>query len=155
MSVETWANHLFVTGTLTGGPFGKYQHPAHSRFWRGLRSRDKRYRRNSGGLHQRPGPRGPATSGPWASNSIRPRCQGHAKGSPSGTCPFPRSHRWVPDNVPSGPPLSMAQTWRKFAAGIASGGPTPPDFAFGLKVHELYARLHDASGNAFTRLGVS
>ena len=130
---------VFVTGTLTGGPFVNINIRHIPVFGAGFVLE----------INGTEGTLVASTDGrDLAARDIRSlgeqlnqaALSGARQGEPIRDMAVPATHRWVPDDVPSGPPLSMAQTWRKFAAGIVSGDPTPPDFAFGLRVHELYAR---------------
>lgn len=67
------------------------------------------------------------------------------KGEPVAELVVPAEHRWVPAEVPSGPPLGVAQMFRKFAESIRTGTRVEADFALAVKRHELFARLERAS----------
>jgi predicted dehydrogenase len=64
----------------------------------------------------------------------------------------PAEHRWVPDTVPSGPPLSIAQAWRRFAESIDTGTHAEPDFALAVRRHELFELARRASGSGLLTL---
>jgi predicted dehydrogenase len=57
--------------------------------------------------------------------------------------PVPARHRWVPPDVPTGPPLSVAQLWQRFAEGIRDGTAPDavPDFGVAWRRHELFASV--------------
>jgi hypothetical protein len=50
----------------------------------------------------------------------------------------PRGHRWVPDDVPSGPALSVAQAWRRFVESIRGSTQVEPDFELAVRRHRLF-----------------
>src|SRR3954447_35343 len=71
--------------------------------------------------------------------------RGGRKGEPVSELKIPAQHRWVPDDVPPGPPLSVAQTWRRFADSIRNDTATEPDFALAVRRHELFASFPGSS----------
>ena len=58
--------------------------------------------------------------------------------------PVPENCRWVPENL-SGPPLNVAQLFRRLGEGIRDGGATDPDFNHAVRRHELLAAVQRAS----------
>lgn len=59
--------------------------------------------------------------------------------------PTPREHRWIPDAVPTGPPVNMGQMFLRLASGIRDGAPIDPDFNRAVQLHELIAAMERAS----------
>lgn len=53
----------------------------------------------------------------------------------------PDDHRWVPDEIGSGPALAIAQLFRRFAASLSSGDRFESDFELALRRHVLFAEL--------------
>jgi predicted dehydrogenase len=49
----------------------------------------------------------------------------------------PRALRWVPDEVPAGTPVNLAQMMRRFADGIQKGENPGPTFADAVRNHRL------------------
>jgi predicted dehydrogenase len=81
--------------------------------------------------------------------------QGVRKREQMTNMPVPHTHRWVPDDVPSGPPLSVAQTWRRFAESIRIGTRVEPDFDLAVKRHELFELMQHNSEVDATRMARS
>src|SRR5439155_26403431 len=71
--------------------------------------------------------------------------RGGRKGEPVADMVVPFAHRSVPDEVPSGPALSVAQMFRKFAEGIRTGTRVEADFGLAVKRHELFATFERGS----------
>lgn len=57
----------------------------------------------------------------------------------------PAEHRWVPDDVPGGTPVNVAQMLRRFAQGIQSGTHPEPTFADAVRNHRLLDAIVRAS----------
>ena len=53
--------------------------------------------------------------------------------------------RWVPAETPDGPPLNVAQLFRRLGERIGDGGPADPDFADAVTLHELLDAIERAS----------
>ena len=74
--------------------------------------------------------------------------QATLRGARMGDSPIsltvPAEHRWVPDDVPDGPALSVAQTFRRFAQSISHGASVDVDFGLAVRRHELIAALEHA-----------
>ena len=51
--------------------------------------------------------------------------------------PVAPAHRWVPESVPGGPPLNVAQMWSRFATAVRAGEDVEPDFAHAVERHRL------------------
>ncbi len=64
----------------------------------------------------------------------------------------PAEHRWVPEEVPSGPALSVAQAWRRFTEGIREDTNVEADFQLALRRHRLFALLEQNSEKGSARL---
>ena len=58
--------------------------------------------------------------------------------------PVPEHCRWVPENL-SGPPLNVAQLFRRLGESIREGGAADPDFTHAVRSHELLAAVQHAS----------
>ena len=59
--------------------------------------------------------------------------------------PLQEGDRWVPAGTPDGPPLNVAQLFRRLGEAIRSGGPVDPDFNAAVKLHELLDAIQRAS----------
>ena len=59
--------------------------------------------------------------------------------------PIPNQHRFVPDTVPDGPPLNIAQLYRTLSNKILFDTPVQPDFGHALKHHKLLDSIQDAA----------
>ncbi len=59
--------------------------------------------------------------------------------------PVPAAHRWVPPDVPAGPPFNVAQLVRKLAQSIRDGTPASPDFPVAVQLPELLAAIQRSS----------
>ena len=53
--------------------------------------------------------------------------------------------RWVPAETPAGPPLNVAQLFRRLGERIHDGGPADPDFADAVTLHELLDAIQRSS----------
>ena len=58
---------------------------------------------------------------------------------------MPEHLRWVPDGVPLGPPLNVAQMYARFAEAIRTGQSVEPDFDSAVKRHKLVESIQAAS----------
>ena len=70
---------------------------------------------------------------------------GKGDGSALEEIPIPPHHTWVPESVPQGPPLNIAQLWGRFAKAIRSGERAEPDFDTAVTRHELLDAIQRAS----------
>ena len=59
--------------------------------------------------------------------------------------PVAPAHRWVPESVPAGPPLNVAQMWSRFATAVRAGEDVEPDFAHAVERHRLLDAIQRAS----------
>ena len=59
--------------------------------------------------------------------------------------PIPKRLRWVPETVPEGPPLNVAQMWSRFADGIRTGNLVEPNFDTAVTRHRLLEAIQRAS----------
>ena len=59
--------------------------------------------------------------------------------------PFDAADRWVPEDVPPGPPLNVAQMFRRFGERISDGAPADPDFGLAVTRHRLLDAIERAS----------
>ncbi len=51
----------------------------------------------------------------------------------------------MPAETPDGPPLNVAQMFRRLGEAIRSGGPAAPDFNAAVTLHELLDAIQRAS----------
>jgi predicted dehydrogenase len=58
---------------------------------------------------------------------------------------IPTSLRWIPDEVPQGTPVNVAQMMRRFAEGIRDGSPQQPTFADAVRNHKLLDAIERSS----------
>ncbi|SDJ14053.1 Gfo/Idh/MocA family protein [Alteribacillus bidgolensis] len=58
---------------------------------------------------------------------------------------IPNRYRWVPDTIPKGPVLNVAQAHRKFAYDIMEETFRIPNFEDGVKLHKLIDRIQKAA----------
>ena len=58
---------------------------------------------------------------------------------------IPNKHRFVPDSVPDGPPLNIAQLYRTLSNKILFDTPVQPDFEHALKHHRLIDSIQNAA----------
>jgi predicted dehydrogenase len=77
--------------------------------------------------------------------------RGGRKGEQLTEMAVPLWHRWVPEEVPSGPPLSVAQTWRRFAESIRTDTRVEPDFELAVRRHQLFDFIQRNSERDATR----
>ena len=59
--------------------------------------------------------------------------------------PLDAGDRWVPDDVPPGPPLNVAQMFRRFGERIRDGAAADPDFGLAVTRHRLLDAIQRAS----------
>ena len=59
--------------------------------------------------------------------------------------PVPEPNRWVPDGVPAGPALNVAQLFRRLGEYIRDESPAVPDFNTAVTVHRLLDAIQRAS----------
>jgi len=59
--------------------------------------------------------------------------------------PVPGSYTWVPDTVPRGVPLNVAQLYVQIGNDIRTGSATAPDFALAVRRHALLEAIQRAS----------
>ena len=57
----------------------------------------------------------------------------------------PAQHRWVPDSVPEGEPLNVAQMWGRFATAVRRNERASPDFETAVQRHRLLDAIQRAS----------
>jgi len=58
---------------------------------------------------------------------------------------IPDRLRWIPDTVPQGTPINVAQMMRRFAEGIRGGDPPAPTFADAVRNHRLLDAIEHSS----------
>jgi predicted dehydrogenase len=58
---------------------------------------------------------------------------------------IPERLRWIPDTVPQGTPINVAQMFRRFAEGIRQGEPAEPTFEDAVRNHKLLDALERSS----------
>ena len=58
---------------------------------------------------------------------------------------LPDRLRWIPDTVPQGTPINVAQMLRRFAAGIRAGESAPPTFQDAVRNHKLLDAIERSS----------
>jgi predicted dehydrogenase len=78
--------------------------------------------------------------------------RGGRKGEQLTDMAVPGKHRWVPDDVPSGPPFSVAQVWRRFAESIRNDTSVDLDFRLAVARHRLFSLLQRNSEKGSARL---
>ena len=59
--------------------------------------------------------------------------------------PTPERHRWVPASVPDGPPLNLAQLFRRQAESLKKGTAAAPDFHLAVTRHKMLDAIQRAS----------
>jgi len=59
--------------------------------------------------------------------------------------PLESGDRWVPAETPAGPPLNVAQLFRRLAERIRDGAPADPDFGNAVILHRLLDAIQSAS----------
>ena len=59
--------------------------------------------------------------------------------------PVAEPNRWVPDGVPAGPPLNVAQLFRRLGEHIRDESPAVPDFNTAVTAHRLLDAIQRAS----------
>jgi hypothetical protein len=77
---------------------------------------------------------------------------GSQSGKPLADLPIPESYRWVPPAVPAGPPLNVAQLFKRMADGIRDGKPASPGFDLALTRHRLLDAIQKASDSGIRQL---
>jgi len=58
---------------------------------------------------------------------------------------IPDRLRWIPDTVPQGTPINVAQMMRRFAEGIRGGDQPQPTFADAVRNHRLLDAIERSS----------
>jgi predicted dehydrogenase len=71
--------------------------------------------------------------------------KGSHQGKPLEDVQIPQDYRWVPENMAAGPPLNVAQLFVRMAEAIRARKPASPDFALGVKRHQLLDQIQKAS----------
>jgi predicted dehydrogenase len=64
--------------------------------------------------------------------------------------PTPDKHRWVPADMPAGPPYNV-ELYRKFAESIREGSPVEPDFNLAVTRHKMLDAIQRASDTGQTQ----
>ena len=59
--------------------------------------------------------------------------------------PVPAHCRWVPADVPAGPPYNVAQLFAWLGEGISEGRDVSPDFDVAVRRHQLLDAIQTAS----------
>jgi predicted dehydrogenase len=78
--------------------------------------------------------------------AARIRVQGARRGDKElGDLEIPADLRWVPQEVPAGTPVNVAQMLRRFAEGIRGNGDPEPTFADAVRNHRLLDAIQAAS----------
>ena len=70
---------------------------------------------------------------------------GKADGSSLEEIAISAHHRWVPESVPQGPALNIAQLWGRFDQAIKSGERAEPDFDTAVTRHKLLDAIQRSS----------
>ncbi len=73
------------------------------------------------------------------------RIQGSRKGEDLKDIEIPEHLRWVPESVPEGTPVNLAQMLSRFSEGIRGGSPPAPTFDDAVKNHELLDAIDRSS----------
>jgi predicted dehydrogenase len=71
--------------------------------------------------------------------------RGSQGGKALADLPIPQSYRWVPPEVPAGPPINVAQLFQHMADGIRDGRPASPGFDLAVTRHRLLDAIQKAS----------
>jgi predicted dehydrogenase len=71
--------------------------------------------------------------------------RGAQGGKPLADLTISESYRWVPPAVPAGPPLNMAQLFKRMADGIRDGKPASPGFDLAVTRHHMLDAIQKAS----------
>ena len=72
-------------------------------------------------------------------------CGAQGSGTALEVLPIPDRYRWVPDDVPVGPPYNVAQLFARLADSIREGKPAAPDFDVAVRNHQLLDTIQTAS----------
>ena len=59
--------------------------------------------------------------------------------------PVPAHYRWVPADVPAGPPYNLAQLFARLGEGMSEGKAVSPDFDVAVRRHQLLDAIQTAS----------
>lgn len=70
---------------------------------------------------------------------------GQGSGNTLEDLPIPARYRWVPADVPAGPPYNVAQLFARLAEAIRAGTPADPDFDVAVRNHQLLDAIQTAS----------
>jgi predicted dehydrogenase len=78
--------------------------------------------------------------------------RGSQGGKPLADLPISESYRWVPPAVPAGPPLNVAQLFKRMADGIRDGKSASPGFDLALRRHRLLDAIEKASDSGIRQV---
>jgi predicted dehydrogenase len=78
--------------------------------------------------------------------------RGSQGGKPLADLPIPESYRWVPAAVPAGPPLNVAQLFKRMADGIRDGKPASPGFDLAVTRHRMLDAIQKASDSGIRQV---
>jgi len=73
------------------------------------------------------------------------KVQGAQAGDQLADIDIPDRLRWIPDTVPDGTPINVAQMMRRFAEGIRAGEPAEPTFEDAVRNHKLLDAIERSS----------
>ena len=59
--------------------------------------------------------------------------------------PISENNLWVPNDVPEGPPLNVAQLFRQLGEHIRNGSPVIPDFTTAVTMHKVLDAIQRVS----------
>jgi predicted dehydrogenase len=71
--------------------------------------------------------------------------KGSVAGKPLEEVVIPESYRWVPSEVPAGPPFNVGQLFVRMAEAIRAGKRAAPDFDLAVTRHHLLDVIQEAS----------